>query len=85
MLSQAKAVLQTLTSFPGRTIVGAVTAHLRECDSRSVLVIPAVGLSWFPLAASALFAPGLYRFLFSRKTQLQQPIGVDLTGVFSRA
>ena len=34
-------------------MVGIVTAHLRECRARAVIIIPAVRLSWFPLVASA--------------------------------
>ena len=39
--------------FPPTQRVGVVTAHLRECRARSVIVIPAVRLSCFPLVASA--------------------------------
>ena len=39
--------------FPPTRRVGVVTAHLRECRARSVIVIPAVRLSCFPLVASA--------------------------------
>ena len=34
-------------------MVGLVTAHLRKCRARSVLVIPAVRFSWFLFVASA--------------------------------
>ena len=39
--------------FPTLLMVGIITAHLRECRARAVIIIPAVRLFWFPLVASA--------------------------------
>ena len=39
--------------FPPSLMVGIVTAHLRVCRARAVIIIPAVRLSWFSLVASA--------------------------------